>query len=155
MKTMQTWLDEYQVSHQNKTNKAIHWVCIPLIFFSVVGLLWSIELNFELFAGFKANMALLALILVFVYYAFLSFPLALGMGTFSAFCGFLCYKIEKVGFMPVWQFSLIVFVVAWIGQFYGHKLEGKKPSFLKDIQFLMIGPAWIMADIFKKIGLKY
>jgi len=57
--------------------------------------------------------------------------------------------------MPVWQFSLIVFVVAWIGQFYGHKLEGKKPSFLKDIQFLMIGPAWIMADIFKKIGLKY
>jgi uncharacterized membrane protein YGL010W len=51
--------------------------------------------------------------------------------------------------------SLAVFVVAWIVQFYGHKIEGKKPSFLKDVQFLMIGPAWLMHFIYKKIGIGY
>jgi uncharacterized membrane protein YGL010W len=51
--------------------------------------------------------------------------------------------------------SLGVFVLAWIVQFYGHKIEGKKPSFLKDVQFLMIGPAWLMHFIYKKIGISY
>ena len=155
MKTMQTWLDEYQVSHQNKTNKTIHWICIPHIFFTVVGFLWSRKLPLELTAGFQANVALIALALVFVYYALLSIPLAIGMGLFSLFCAFLCYQIELAQFMSLWQLCLIIFVVAWIGQFYGHSVEGKKPSFLKDLQFLMIGPAWIMADIFKRFGIKY
>ena len=155
MKTMQTWLDEYQVSHQNKTNKTIHWICIPHIFFTVVGFLWSIKLPLELTAGFQANVALIALALVFVYYALLSIPLAIGMGLFSLFCAFLCYQIELAQFMSLWQLCLVIFVVAWIGQFYGHNVEGKKPSFLKDLQFLMIGPAWIMADIFKRFGIKY
>ena len=52
-------------------------------------------------------------------------------------------------FVELWQVSVVIFVIAWIIQFYGHKIEGKKPSFLDDIKFLMIGPAWILDDIFK------
>jgi uncharacterized membrane protein YGL010W len=56
---------------------------------------------------------------------------------------------------PLWLVSAIVFVVAWIGQFYGHKVEGKKPSFLKDIQFLLIGPAWLLHFIYRRLGIPY
>ena len=51
--------------------------------------------------------------------------------------------------------SLIIFVIAWIGQFIGHKIEGKKPSFFEDIQFLLIGPAWLLSFIYNKLGIKY
>ena len=65
------------------------------------------------------------------------------------------YLIDQLTFAPLWLFSLIIFFVAWAGQFYGHKVEGKKPSFIKDIQFLLIGPAWLMSFIFKKLGINY
>jgi uncharacterized membrane protein YGL010W len=56
---------------------------------------------------------------------------------------------------PLWGLALILFVIAWVFQFVGHNIEGKKPSFLKDLQFLLIGPAWLMHFIYKKIGIKY
>ena len=56
---------------------------------------------------------------------------------------------------PLWKTSLMIFIVAWIGQFIGHKIEGKKPSFLQDLQFLLIGPAWLLSFIYNKFGIKY
>ena len=64
----------------------------------------------------------------------------------SAICLVLNFYIGQI--FPLWIFSIGVFVIAWIGQFYGHKIEGKKPSFLKDLQFLLIGPAWVVENIF-------
>jgi uncharacterized membrane protein YGL010W len=52
--------------------------------------------------------------------------------------------------IPLTLFSISVFIIAWTGQFYGHKIEGKKPSFLKDLQFLLIGPAWVIENLFTK-----
>jgi uncharacterized membrane protein YGL010W len=52
--------------------------------------------------------------------------------------------------MSLLFFSLGLFSVAWIGQFYGHKVEGKKPSFFQDLQFLLIGPAWVVENLFAK-----
>lgn len=46
--------------------------------------------------------------------------------------------------------SLIIFILSWIGQFYGHKIEGAKPSFLKDLEFLLIGPLWVIKKLNKK-----
>jgi uncharacterized membrane protein YGL010W len=56
---------------------------------------------------------------------------------------------------PLWLTSLAIFVVAWIGQFIGHHIEGKRPSFFKDVQFLMIGPLWLMAAAYRRAGLRY
>ncbi|MCP9752809.1 DUF962 domain-containing protein [Ferruginibacter sp. HRS2-29] len=153
MKTLQQWLAEYGESHQNGTNKTIHWICVPAIFFSIVGLLYSIKLPASI-AGYQLNIATILLILVILYYASLSKTLWLGMLLFGAFCLWLCHLVERSGFMQLWLLSLIVFAVAWVGQFYGHKVEGKKPSFLKDIQFLMIGPAWLMNFIYKRLGFR-
>lgn len=154
MKNIQTWLDEYGVSHQNSTNKAIHWICVPLIFFSITGLFYSIELPFNIGAGMNFNFAIVMLAGVIVYYFFLSRTLWVGMLLFSTLCMLLCYAIKQIG-APLWLVSVIIFILAWIGQFYGHHVEGKKPSFIHDLQFLMIGPAWLMSFIYKRFGIAY
>ena len=152
MKTIQQWLSEYGESHQNHTNKTIHWICVPSIFFSIVGLLYCIKLPLVI-SGVQLNVAMLVLALVTVYYKKKKKTLWIGLLLFAVFCLWLCSLIEQANFIQLWLFCLIVFVVAWIGQFYGHKVEGKKPSFLKDIQFLMIGPVWLMSFIYKKMGI--
>ena len=158
MRKIELLLAEYGESHQNETNKAIHWICVPLIFLSVMGLLASIPSHSVaalLGESPYANWAGVALVLVLVYYVSLSVPLAVGMLLFGTLCLFLLKVLSGMQVAPLWMLSIAIFVVAWIGQFYGHKVEGKKPSFLKDIQFLLIGPAWLMHFIFKRIGIPY
>ncbi|MGA9698123.1 DUF962 domain-containing protein [Acinetobacter sp. ANC 3781] len=129
MKTITEWLDEYSDSHQDKTNKAIHWVCVPAILFSIIGIL----------AHFSALLTALILVLTFIFYARLDLVLAVAMAALLFVMAWLIF------ILPVGAgFYIAVFVLAWIGQFYGHKIEGKKPSFFKDLQFLLIGPVWCM-----------
>ncbi len=152
MKTIEQWLAEYGESHKNETNKAIHWICVPAIFFSLVALMYGIKLPFNI-AGIQLNIAIILMLFVVFYYASLSKTIWIGMLLFGLLCLGLSQLIENSGIISLWLFALIIFVLAWIGQFYGHKVEGKKPSFLKDLQFLMIGPAWLMSFIYKKLGI--
>ncbi len=152
MKSIEQWLAEYGESHKNEINKTIHWICVPTIFFSVVGLLYGVKLPWAV-NGIQVNLAMVIMLLVVIYYFSLSKTLWVGMVLFGVFCLWLCNLIEQWGLIQLWLFCLITFTLAWIGQFYGHKIEGKKPSFLKDIQFLMIGPAWLMSFIYKKLGI--
>lgn len=151
MRTIHDWLTEYSESHKNETNKTIHWICVPAIFFSAIALLYSIKTG--LYVGaFQVNIAEIIMLLVIIYYASLSKTLWFGMLIFGLFCLWLCELIESLGFR-LWLVAIVVFVLAWVGQFYGHKVEGKKPSFLKDLQFLLIGPAWLMSFVYKKLGI--
>ena len=131
MRRIDELLAEYGESHQNATNKAIHWICVPLIFFSVVGLIASIPsgpIQALLGEGNPyANWATVVLVLVTVYYVTLSIPLSIGLVLFALVCVFLTNLIGTLNVAPLWAVSLGIFVVAWIGQFYGHKVEGKKP----------------------------
>lgn len=160
MRKIDKLLKEYGQSHQNETNKLIHWICVPLIFFSIVGLIWSIPHQFlndliPIQPEAIINWATLALLLVLLYYLTLSIPLFTGMLLVAIINIYVCYLIDVYSDVPLWLISLIVFLLAWMGQFYGHKVEGKKPSFFKDIQFLLIGPAWLMHFILKKMGIAY
>lgn len=160
MRKIDKLLDEYGQSHQHPTNKLIHWICVPLIFFSIVGLIWSIPHQFlnnliPIAPAAFINWATLIMLVVLLYYLSLSLALFAGMFIVACVCLGLCYYLEASLQTPLWIVCLIIFVLAWIGQFYGHKVEGKKPSFLKDIQFLLIGPAWLMHFIFKKLGIPY
>lgn len=160
MRKIDQLLQEYGESHQNKTNKLIHWICVPLIFFSIVALIWSIPNGpLEKFLGNAGNpfvnWATVVLVIVLIYYVTLSIPLTIGMMLFSVLCLFAARGLVQLNIAPLWLIAIVIFVLAWIGQFYGHKVEGKKPSFLKDVQFLLIGPAWLMHFIYKKIGIPY
>lgn len=152
MKSIDQWLSEYGESHQNPTNKMVHFVCVPVIFFTVVGLLYCIPL-FTLSSGYLITVAHVVTLMVAVYYCLLSIPLAIGMTLYSVICLLLCQAIQQATGGNLLWVSIGLFVLAWIAQFWGHKVEGKKPSFLKDLQYLMIGPAWIMSFLFKKVGL--
>lgn len=159
MRKIDALLNEYGTSHQNSTNKLIHWICVPLIVFSIVGLLFSIPTGplpeILPFLSNFANWATVVLVLVLVYYVSISVPLALGMLFFASICLSVANFLDLAFPGMLWMISLGVFVLAWIGQFIGHEVEGKKPSFLKDLQFLMIGPAWLMHFIYKKLGIGY
>jgi len=131
----------YGESHRDPTNKAIHWVCVPLITWSVIALLWS-----------WTPIAAYALIAFSVaFYAFLSPAIAIGMLGVSAA---LVYPLTLLG-PHVLLAALVVFVGAWIGQFIGHKIEGKKPSFFEDIKFLLVGPAWLLGHVYRRLGIAY
>lgn len=153
MRTLKQWYSEYAESHQNKLNLRIHFICVPLIFFSIVGLFMSIPNGFlaNLIGNDSllfANWALVAVILPLVFYFRLSFTVFLRMLFFSMLCIVANYYVSL--FVNLLVASIVIFVLAWIGQFYGHHVEGKKPSFLKDLQFLLIGPAWVFEKIARK-----
>lgn len=156
MRSISEWLNEYGESHQNKTNKLIHWVCVPAIFFSIYGLIYSIP--FTLVSeenSHYVNYASLIMVLVLLFYVRLSIKLGVGMLFYMLLVVWGTAALDKTITMDYWLFSLIIFVIAWIGQFIGHHLEGKKPSFFKDLQFLLIGPAWVISFLYKKMGVKF
>ncbi|MBC7439954.1 MAG: DUF962 domain-containing protein, partial [Flavobacterium sp.] len=132
MKTLEQWFSEYAVSHQNPKNKIIHYVCVPAIVFSVVGLLMSIPSKFlnEIFnlnMPLIENWAFVILLFVIIFYLRLSVSMALKMTIFSFLCLLMNFYIAQK--ISIFYFSSSVFAIAWIGQFYGHQIEGKKPSF--------------------------
>ena len=153
MKTLNQWFDEYAVSHQNETNQQIHYICVPAIFFSIVGLFMSIPSHFissifNLNNPLVENWASILLAILLVFYLRLSISMFFKMLIFSISCIVGNYYLGQN--LPLFYSSLVIFVVAWIGQFYGHKIEGQKPSFLKDLQFLLIGPAWVIKKLSSK-----
>ena len=152
MQTLQQLLDAYAVSHQNKTNKIIHYFCVPAIFFSVVGLLMSIPSGLiTSITGIEnplyANWGVAFLFPLMIFYIRLSLKMAILILGFSILC--ILGNFQLALQMSLWKASVGIFVVAWIIQFYGHKIEGKKPSFLDDLKFLLIGPTWILDHVFK------
>jgi len=153
--------DKYAENHENPTNKLIHWICVPLIVFSLFGLLWAIpfpHLNFLGSYNGYFNWASFALAFCIYYYfrfsPILSYIMLLILLLF-AWLITLLVAWQSAGGPALWLVCLVIFVVAWIGQFIGHKIEGKKPSFLTDIKFLLIGPIWLLHFVFKKFSLRY
>jgi len=151
MKSVEQWIEDYGKSHQNSTNKVIHWICVPLIMLSLLALISIIP--FPIKGHYMLSWTTIFLLLSVFFYLRLSISIAVGMLLIAICMIASIYWIALVD-KEVWRLSLSIFVVAWIGQFIGHKIEGKKPSFFEDIQFLLIGPAWLLSFIYKKIGIK-
>jgi uncharacterized membrane protein YGL010W len=151
----------YAESHQDHTNKLVHWICVPLIIFSLLGLIWAIPFPHLEFLGRynnSINWASFLIAFVIYYYYRLSPVLSYAMLILiMAFCAAIAglQQMEQAGWFPMWEVCLFIFALAWTGQFIGHKIEGKKPSFLDDLKFLLIGPLWLMHFIFKRYGIRY
>jgi uncharacterized membrane protein YGL010W len=155
MRTVDQWLDEYGASHRHPTNKGLHWICVPVIVVSLTGLLWSLPVP-RAFAAVSPwlNWATLLLLAAVLYYLVLSRALALGMLIFAVLIVAAVKALDMLPWPLAWV-CVALFVVAWIGQFIGHHYEGKRPSFFKDIQFLMIGPLWLLSFVYRKLRIPY
>ncbi len=141
MRKVDELFERYGESHRNPLNKAIHWVCVPAILWSMLAALWSVS----------PTAAWVGIALAVAFYLWLSFPIALGMLVVSAA---MVYPLTVLG-GDAWFVAAAVFVVAWIGQFIGHAIEGKKPSFVEDLKFLLVGPAWLLGFVYRKLGIAY
>lgn len=155
-KSADQWFAEYGESHQDHTNELIHWICVPVIFCCALGFLWALPVP----AAWEErlpwlNWTLVAMLLVTAFYVRLSPALSVGMLLFMTLCYVVLALIELNTSWPVWRVCAVAFVLAWIGQFLGHRIEGKKPSFFKDAVFLLIGPAWLLSKVYRKLGQHY
>ncbi|MCO4774337.1 MAG: DUF962 domain-containing protein [Deltaproteobacteria bacterium] len=150
MRTATEWFELYGESHQNATNKAIHWICIPMILLSSMGLVQAIPHPFGDIA--YLNWASVAWVACLVFYGSMSWTIFAGMALWGAACVAINTAIAASGLPLAWV-SVGIFFVAWLAQFYGHKVEGKKPSFLNDLQFLLVGPAWLLQFVYQRVGI--
>jgi uncharacterized membrane protein YGL010W len=153
MQTAKEYFNEYALSHQNETNQTIHYICVPLIFFSVIGLLMSIpttflENLFDLSNPILENWAVVFGLMASLFYLKLGFWYFIKMLFVLLLSIIVNFYIG--GILNLLYLSITIFVMAWIGQFYGHKIEGAKPSFLKDLEFLLIGPLWLIEKLGNK-----
>ena len=155
MRTVEQWFGEYGESHSHPRNEMLHIICVPPIVLTVIGFLWSIPVP----AAFAAlspwlNWATIAIVLSIVYYFSLSAALGLGAAIALGIMAYIVSWLDTLAW-PLWATCLVIFVIAWIGQFVGHAIEGKRPSFMKDIQFLLIGPIWLLGHLYRKLGISY
>jgi uncharacterized membrane protein YGL010W len=134
-------LAHYAESHRDPRNELIHFVAIPLIMLSLVGLLFAVH-PWVAYAFVLASMA---------YYASLSVAFLLVMAALSALSLLLVHAMGPL-ILPI---SATVFVLAWIWQLVGHKLEGRKPSFFEDLQYLWVGPLFVLSRLFVRLGLSW
>ena len=150
MRSAEEWFELYGHSHQNPVNKAIHWVCIPVILISTLGLFQSIPVPFG--DGVWLHWGLLVVVLGMAFYATLSWTLFAGMSVVVGTALSINAAIVQAG-LPILWVSLGLFVAAWAVQFVGHKIEGEKPSFFQDLQFLLVGPAWLLGFVYHRVGI--
>ncbi|MDP2534824.1 Mpo1 family 2-hydroxy fatty acid dioxygenase [Alteromonas stellipolaris] len=153
MRTIEKLLLQYNESHQNKTNVLIHAIAVPSIYFVTLGLIWAIPVP-DFIANFNVTWAHILAIPILFYYFKLSGPIGAAMTLLTIACFGGINLIAYFG-VSVWLFCLSMFVVMWILQFIGHKIEGKKPSFLEDLRFLLVGPAWWWMHWLKRLNISY
>ena len=155
MRSYDQFITEYAKSHRNVTNQIIHLICVPAIFFASVGLLWCVTLPLDKlgllqdtpeFAKSWANLATLLFVPILFFYSRLGFKSVVTGVMWSVLSVAGCLWIESAGWSLLWV-SAGVWVAAWIVQFYGHYVEGAKPSFGDDIVFLLIGPLFVQKKL--------
>ena len=134
-------LAHYGESHQNPRNELIHFIAIPLIMLSLVGMLFALH-PYAAYAFVAASMLYCArlsivFLLAMVLWSLVTFALVFAMGPW------------------LWQMSIAIFVGAWVMQFIGHKIEGKKPSFFEDLQYLWVGPLFVLSKLFAKVSIRW
>src|SRR5690606_9967059 len=100
--------------------------------------------------------AALAMFAAWLFYQRNSRRLGLGMlAVFLAMSALTWWLHGQLGTRGLLWLAVGVFVVAWIAQFIGHRIEGRKPSFLTDLVYLLIGPAWVLSKLYRRLGWRW
>ena len=154
MRDVRQWFDSYGDDHRDARNRAIHWVCVPLILWCVIALLWALPVP-RAFAqpGLWAGVAMF---LAWTFYWRLSRVIGAAMLVVFVAFGLLAHiAYAALGARGLALLAIVLFVLAWIGQFVGHALEGRRPSFFTDLAYLLIGPAWLAGKLLRRARITY
>ncbi|MEO7431414.1 MAG: Mpo1-like protein [Dokdonella sp.] len=154
MRSVNEWFGHYSADHQNDTNRLIHWICVPAILWAAVAGFWLIPVPATIGRpGFWCGMAMVG---AFAFYWRMSRPIGAAMAIVFILLGVLTEMLYRtLGRVDLAWLAIGVFVVAWIGQFIGHAIEGKRPSFFTDLAYLLIGPAWLTGKLMRRFGIAW
>lgn len=154
MRSINEWFGGYSADHQNPTNRWLHWICVPAILWAAIAALWLIPVSPMMGRpGFWCGLVMVAAV---AFYWRLSHPLGAAMlVVFIVFGALTEWLYRSLGPTHLLWLASGVFALAWIGQFVGHMIEGRRPSFLTDLSYLLIGPAWLTGKIMRRIGIAY
>jgi uncharacterized membrane protein YGL010W len=154
MRSINDWFGSYSADHRNPTNRLIHWICVPAILWAAIALLWLLPVPASI--GRAGLWCAFVMIGALSFYWRLSRPLGAAMFVVFVLLALLTeWLYRTLGGEHLLWLALAVFVVAWIGQFVGHLIEGRRPSFFTDLAYLLIGPAWLTGKIMRKLGVAY
>jgi uncharacterized membrane protein YGL010W len=147
-------LAEYSADHQNPFNRLMHSICVPLIAIALIGLLWAIPIPTALATAAPwANVGTVALAGMTVYYLRLAPRLGIGMLLVALMLVPILASTDRLP-VPLWLVAVVIFALGWLGQFIGHYVEGRRPSFFRDLRFLLIGPLWVLAKLYAALGIR-
>ena len=148
------WFASYSGDHQNDTNQLIHVFAVPTILWTVVALLWCIPVP-----GTLAQTGLWAALAMFFAWSYcyrLSRPLGLGMLAVFFVFGCLCRLLEmRLGLTALLWTAVAVLVAGSIALFAGFRLAGRRPGWLTAPPGLLVGPLWVLASLYRRMGWKY
>lgn len=154
MRNVNEWFGSYSADHQNPANRLIHWICVPAILWAVIAGLWLLPVPPAI--GRAGLWCALVMVAALAFYWRLSRPLGVAMFVVFVVLALVTEGLYRaLGPLPLLWLAVGVFVVAWIGQFVGHLLEGRRPSFFTDLAYLLIGPAWLTGKLMRRIGIAY
>jgi uncharacterized membrane protein YGL010W len=154
MRTVHDWFGSYSADHQNPTNRLIHWICVPAILWSAIAALWVVPVPASI--GQPGLWCALIMVAVLTFYWRLSRPLGAAMIVLFVALALVTYlAYGRLGAWRLLELAIAVFVLAWIGQFVGHVIEGRRPSFFTDLAYLLIGPAWLVGKVMRRMGIAY
>ena len=153
-RSVNEWFGNYARDHHNPINRLVHWICVPVILWAMIALLWVIPVPSSM--GRPGSWAGLAMVLASAFYVRLSRPLGLAMVLVFVVLGLITEGLYRtIGPQALLWLAIGLFVAAWIGQFIGHAIEGAKPSFLTDLVYLLIGPAWLTGKVMRRLNIAY
>jgi uncharacterized membrane protein YGL010W len=146
MRNIQEQLTQYAAYHRDRRNIATHFVGVPVIVFSAVLALSQVMIG-------PVHLGWIGILVASIYYFWLDRPLGFAMLMFLLACGVVSSLISmKTSGMTALILAIVLFSGGWVVQFIGHKYEGMKPAFTDDIMGLIIGPLFVMAEVFFHFG---
>jgi uncharacterized membrane protein YGL010W len=148
-------LAAYDDGHRSLINRVIHWISVPVMVWCVLAFLSAMPFPAALRMVPGLSWGVVGAALICLYYLVLSPSLAAGMAVFSLVCLVIAGVVARTDDTPLWQVALFIYVIVWVVQIGGYRLEARPPTFREDARFLVTGPAWLIAALFRRVGIRY
>jgi len=147
------WLKLYEDTHQDLTYPVIFWAAVPMVVLGTVGIMWTLPIPDEFFdISPLLNWGTAFLMAAAVYYFIISVSLAIGMLPFFIGIAAIQTWLVQSDFSPL-RVSIGLFVAGVIGLWMGHRNKSSLRPVLQDLQLMMIGPAWLLSVLYRRIGI--
>lgn len=144
------WLLLFETRLDGLRSVPVFWLSSLLLMLGLIGILWSIPTPAE-FVEISPllNWGSALLMVTAVYYFIISLPLAIGMlPLLLAISAFEVWLASTA--LPAVPITIAAVVIAIIGLCV---VRRSVPAVLRDLQFTMLAPAYLLSRVYRKFGI--